>query len=97
MTSEEKNKLDDEQLIHLIRSGGTELFRVLIKRYNQRLYRTAISFGIGDFDTDDLIQQDYINVFEKLGQFRGEAKFSTWLTRILINECLMYKRKKNKK
>lgn len=89
-----KENLPDEELIALIKTGQTDLYRIIIQRYNQRLYRTAISFGIYDFDSDDLIQQTYINVFEKLDQYRAEAKFSTWLTRIMINECLMYKRKK---
>lgn len=89
-----KENFTDEELIQLIKTGETELYSIIMRRYNQRLYRTAISFGISDFDSDDVIQQAYINAFERIGQFRGDAKFSTWLTRILINECLMFKRKK---
>lgn len=88
-----KSNLDDEVLIGLIKNGEQNLFSLIMKRHNQRMYRTAISFGISDFDSDDIIQQAYINAFEKIEQFRGQAKFSTWLTRIMINECLMYKRK----
>ena len=89
-----KDNRSDESIIQLIKTGETELYRIIMKRYNQRLYRTAVSFGISDFDCDDLIQQAYINAFQKIEQFKGQAKFSTWLTRILINECLMFKRKK---
>ncbi len=89
-----KEKLSDEELIQRIKAGEIELYRIIMKRYNQRLYRTAVSFGISDFDCDDLIQQTHIKAFEKIEQFKWQAKFSTWLTRILINECLMFRRKK---
>lgn len=89
-----KENLDDEGLILLIKAGKAELYEIIMRRYNQKLYRTAVSFGISDFDCDDVIQQAYINAYEKIEQFRGQAKFSTWLTRILINECLMFKRKR---
>ncbi len=89
-----KENLSDEKLIQLIKTGETELYRIIMKRNNQRLYRAAVSFGISEFDCDDLIQQAYINAYEKIEQFKRQAKFSTWLTRILINECLMFKRKR---
>jgi RNA polymerase sigma factor (sigma-70 family) len=82
----------DETVINEIKNGNTDLFRVIIKRYNQRLYRIAVSFNIDDDNCDDILQQTYICAYEKLHQFKGEAKFSTWLTKILINECLMLKR-----
>ena len=64
-----------------------------MRRYNQRLYRIATSYGSYDDDCEEVIQRAYIAAYEQLLQFRGEAKFSTWLIRILINECLMLKRK----
>jgi RNA polymerase sigma factor (sigma-70 family) len=82
----------DETVVNEIKSGNIDLFRIIIKRYNQRLYRIAISFNIDDDDCDDILQQTYIRAYEKLHQFKGGAKFSTWLTKILINECLMLKR-----
>jgi RNA polymerase sigma factor (sigma-70 family) len=85
--------LSDKQIIDEIRNGNIEMYRILIKKYNQRLYRTALSFNISNDDCDDILQQTYIRAFEKLHQFQGEALFSTWLTKILINECLMLKRK----
>jgi RNA polymerase sigma-70 factor (ECF subfamily) len=84
--------LSDEAVINEMRNGNIDLFRIIIKRYNQRLYRTAVAFNIDDDECDDILQKTYISAYEKLYQFKGEAKFSTWLTKILINECLMYKR-----
>ncbi len=86
----------DEEIILKIKEGNKNMFGVLMHRYNQRLHRIAFSFGIQDMETEDLIQQSYISAFEKLHQFEGKSKFSTWLTRILINECLMYKRRMKK-
>ncbi|MDO8549396.1 MAG: sigma-70 family RNA polymerase sigma factor, partial [Ignavibacteria bacterium] len=60
------------------------------------LYRIARSYGIEDDVCEDMLQQTYINVYSKLNQFEGRSLFSTWLIRILINECLMYKRQNHK-
>jgi RNA polymerase sigma factor (sigma-70 family) len=84
----------DTELISYIKNGETAPYELIMQRYNQRLYRVARSFGITDGDCDDLIQQSYINAYEKLDQFKGDSQFSTWLTRILINQCLMHKRRK---
>lgn len=92
-----ETQISDEEIINEIKAGNREYFSELIKRYNQRLYRIAISYGIGDDDCEEVLQITYISTYEKLHQFRGDAKFSTWLTRILINECLMLKRKNKKK
>lgn len=86
----------DEEIINEVKWGNKEYFAEIIKRYNQRLYRIAISFGIDDDDCDEVLQLTYISAYEKLSQFRGDARFFTWLTRILINECLMLKRKNKK-
>lgn len=84
--------LKDEDLIERIKNGEPELFRFIIKRYNQKLYRIARSYGFVDDVCEDMLQQTYINAYSKLNQFEGRSLFSTWLIRILINECLMYKR-----
>lgn len=90
------SQLSDEEIVEEIKSGNKNYFSEIIKRYNQRLYRIAIGYGISDDDCEEVLQISYIAAFEKLGQFRNEARFSTWLIRILINECLMLKRKQKK-
>ncbi|MFO7448401.1 MAG: RNA polymerase sigma factor [Ignavibacteriaceae bacterium] len=84
--------LSDEEILEKIKGGSAEEFRIIMKKYNQRLYRVALSFDINDFDAEDVLQQTYISAFNNLSQFKGESQFITWLTRILINQCLMYKR-----
>jgi len=88
------SKLSDEEIISLVKEGKSQYYEVTMRRYNQRLYRVAKGMNIIDADCDDIIQQSFINAYQKLSQFKGESKFSTWLTRILINECLMHKRRK---
>jgi len=89
-------KLSDEEIINKVRAGNNECFSEIVRRYNQRMYRITVGYGIYDDDCEEVIQLAYISAFEKIDQFRGEAKFSTWLIRILINECLMLKRKQKK-
>jgi RNA polymerase sigma-70 factor (ECF subfamily) len=86
--------LPDEEIIVLVKAGQYQYYETIMRRYNQRLYRVARGMNMIDADCDDLIQQTFINAFEKLDQFKGDSKFSTWLTRILINQCLMDKRRK---
>lgn len=90
------SSLTDKEIVLEINKGNIECFSEIIRRYNQRLYRVAVSYGIPNDDCDEVIQLSYISAYEKIKQFRGEAKFSTWLTKILINECLMLKRKNKK-
>jgi RNA polymerase sigma-70 factor, ECF subfamily len=90
------NSLTDEEIIDDVKKGNIDYYSKIVKKYNQRMYRIAVSYGIYDDDCEEVIQLAYISAYKKLSQFRGEAKFSTWLIRILINECLMMKRKKKK-
>ncbi len=100
MLTEQKNKLlkqiSDEELIFEVKNGNIEVYSEIVRRYNQRLYRIAVSYGVMDDDAEEVIQLAYISAYEKLSQFRGDAKFSTWLIKILINECLMLKRQQKR-
>src|SRR3954469_13819495 len=78
----------DETVIAQILSGRTASFEVLMRRYNERLYRAARSIVRNDQEAEDVMQQAYVNAFTHLRQFNGSAKFSTWLTRIAVNEAL---------
>lgn len=80
--------LTDEQLVEEILNGSTSLFEVIMRRYNQRLFRIQRSYIKDDHTTRDALQTTYIQAYKHLNQFKGEAKFSTWLTRIAINEAL---------
>jgi RNA polymerase sigma-70 factor (ECF subfamily) len=80
--------LGDEELVRLARARDEVAVRVLTRRYNRRLYRVARGILRDDGEAEDVVQETYVRAFTGLDQFRGEAAFGTWLTRIAINEAL---------
>ena len=86
-------KMSDTEVIRRILSGEKELFEILMRRYNQTLYRVIRSYMTVESDVEDAMQEAYLKAYEKLDQFRGNAAFSTWLVRIGMNEALQRIRK----
>ena len=86
----------DEGIVERITAGETTLFEVLVRRHNQRLFRTARAILSNDDEAQDVMQEAYVRAFASIGTFRGEARFSTWLTRICVNEALGRRRKQQK-
>ena len=86
--------LNDEQLVERIVAGDAALFEILMRRYNQRVYRAVRAVLRGDDEVEDVMQQAYLNAYQHLGQFAGRAQFSTWLTRIAVNEALARRRRR---
>lgn len=87
------NQVSDQEAIARILAGERNLFRVIISRYNQRLYRTGMSVLEDDAAAEDAMQNTYINAYSHLSQFGFRASLGTWLTRIMLNECYELKRK----
>ncbi|MCK0157243.1 RNA polymerase sigma factor [Cellulophaga sp. F20128] len=85
--------LPDFMVVEKILNGQTELFEILMRRYNELLYRTIRSYIDIEADVEDTMQDAYVKAFQKIYQFKNEAMFSTWLVRIGINEALQRKRK----
>jgi RNA polymerase sigma factor (sigma-70 family) len=79
---------DDAQIIRQVLQGNTAMFELLMRRYNERVYRAARAIVRDEHEAEDVMQQAYVNAFTHLRQFNGSAQFSTWLTRIAINEAL---------
>jgi RNA polymerase sigma-70 factor, ECF subfamily len=78
----------DEDIVKRVLGGETALYEILMRRYNQRLYRVARSILRNDGDAEDVMQEAYVRAYEHLNQFAGQAKFSTWLTKIAVYEAL---------
>jgi len=78
----------DEDVVKRVLAGETALYEILIRRYNQRLYRVARSILRDEADAEDVMQEAYVRAYQHLNQFAGEAKFSTWLTKIAVYEAL---------
>jgi RNA polymerase sigma-70 factor, ECF subfamily len=79
--------LADCDLITRILAGERWLFEILMRRHNQRLYRTARAIIQDEVEVEDILQQAYLNAFAHLAQFEARSRLSTWLTRIVINEA----------
>lgn len=88
--------ISDSYLIKAILAGEKNLYTQIVRRHNQRLYRIGMSILNDEMEVEDAMQVAYINAYENLGKFEFRASFTTWLTRILINECFLRLRKKGK-
>jgi RNA polymerase sigma-70 factor, ECF subfamily len=85
--------IDDATLARRIAGGDVGAFALLMRRYNRRLYRVARAALRDDAEAEDALQEAYLQAFRALAQFRGEAALSTWLTRVVLNECLARRRR----
>jgi RNA polymerase sigma-70 factor (ECF subfamily) len=84
----EADALSDEQLVSRARQRDESAVRAITQRYNRRLYRVARSILRNESEAEDVVQETYVRAFTGIDQFRGEAGFATWLTRIAMNEAL---------
>ncbi|HEY3054978.1 MAG TPA: RNA polymerase sigma factor [Thermoanaerobaculia bacterium] len=85
--------ISDEEIVARVVKGETLLFELLMRRHNQRVYRTIRAILGTDEDAEDAMQQTYLNAFAHLSSFAGHARFSTWLTSIAVNEALGRRRR----
>ena len=78
----------DEEVVIEVLKGATELFEVLMRRHNQRLFRVVRSIVADDGEAEDVMQDTYVHAYQHLAQFEGRARFSTWLIRIAVRDAL---------
>jgi RNA polymerase sigma factor (sigma-70 family) len=90
---------DEMSLVRRIAAGDRAAFELLMRRHNQRLYRLARASLRDETEAYDALQEAYLLAYRSIAQFRGDAALSTWLSRLVINECLgrlrRYGRRKN--
>jgi RNA polymerase sigma-70 factor, ECF subfamily len=79
--------ITDSEVVRRVLAGETELFEILMRRYNQRLYRTARAILGDDAEAEQVMQDAHFQAFTHLAQFAERAKFSTWLTKIAVHEA----------
>jgi RNA polymerase sigma-70 factor, ECF subfamily len=85
--------VNEEALIRRIRDGEHELFYELIRPYERRVYAAALAILRNEADAEDVAQEALLKAFKHIRQFRAEARFSTWLLQITVNEARMRRRK----
>ncbi len=88
--------LEESEVIIRILRGEKELYEILVRRNNQKLYRVVRSYLKNETEVEDIMQNTYLKAYEKLYQFKSNASFSTWLIRIGINESLARLREKGR-
>jgi len=86
-------QFNEETLIRRIRNGEHELFYELIRPYERRVYSAALAILRNESDAEDVAQEALLKAFKNIRQFRGEARFSTWLIQITVNEARMRRRR----
>src|SRR6202047_4222473 len=91
-----QSELRDEEVVARVLAGETALFEILMRRYNQRLYRISRVILRNDGEAEDVMQDAYVRAYEHLDQFAGRAKLSTWLTRIAVHEALARQHRGNR-
>jgi RNA polymerase sigma-70 factor, ECF subfamily len=84
---------DDATLVSLVAGGSRAAFESLMRRYNRRLYRLARASLRDDAEAQDALQDAYLCAYRAIGEYRGGAALATWLSRIVLNQCLARKRR----
>ena len=82
------DRAGERDLVRGALARDPEAIRSIMRRYNRRLFRVARSILRDDSEAEDALQESYLRAFSHLGEFRGDAALSTWLSRIVINESL---------
>src|SRR5438270_10722824 len=87
-TSAASAAADDCSLAQQVAAGDRSAFEHLMRRYNRRLYRLARATLRDEAEAEDALQEAYLTAYRSIGQFRGDAALATWLSRLVLNECL---------
>jgi RNA polymerase sigma-70 factor (ECF subfamily) len=83
----------DAQIIDRVLGGDIALFEILIRRNNPFLYKIGRSYGYNHQDTQDLMQDSFVDAFKSLSQFEGRSSFKTWIIRVMLNNCFRRRQK----
>ena len=86
-------EIADEEVVRRVVAGERELFELLLRRYNQRVYRAVRAILRNPDDAEDVMQQAYVNAYRHLHQFEGRSGFATWMTKIAMREAAARNRK----
>jgi RNA polymerase sigma-70 factor (ECF subfamily) len=85
--------IPEAELVSTAARGNARAFERLMRQYNRTMFRTARAILKDDAEAEDALQDAYLHAYRSLGTFRADARFSTWLARIVVNESLMRLRK----
>lgn len=86
---------EDLPLVDRILAGDAQTFEELVRRHERRVYRVAMAITGNQEDAEEAMQETFLKVYQHLGEFHRTSRFSTWLTRIAINEALQIRRRRH--
>ena len=89
------DEMREQDLLRRVQAGERERFYELVQPYERRIYAAAFSILGNEADAEDAVQEAVLKAFSHIQEFRREARFSTWLTQITVNEALMRRRKQH--
>jgi len=93
-TEEPKHQLTEQEAIWRAQDGDAGAFEYLYKSHSKHVYSVCMRMLKNTSDAEDLTQQVFLRLFRKIGTFRGDSSFSTWLHRVTVNAVLMHLRRK---
>lgn len=80
--------MEDHEVVKRVKKGQTDLYEILVRRYEKKLCALAWRMLHNRADVEDVVQEAFVKAYRSLGKFRGDAQFSTWLYRITVNLIL---------
>ena len=90
-------KTADLDLCRMAATGNIAAFELIYERYHRRTYSLCLRMTSSQTEAEDLTQEVFIQLFRKIGSFRGDSAFSTWLHRLTVNQVLMHFRRRSVK
>jgi len=95
VSNKERNidSLDEGRLVSLLKQGYEEAFRILLKRYEKKVFGIAYGITLDREESLEIVQEVFLKVYQKINSFREEAGLSTWIHRITVNQCLNWQRR----
>ena len=89
----ENGEWDEEQVINRLKKGEESAFALLVRRFQARLFSIAYAMTRDSEESRDIVQEVFLKVHRSMDRFKGDARLSTWLHRITVNECLNWRRR----
>lgn len=86
-------EITETEIAERILKGEHSLYEIIVRRYNPYLYKVGRSYNYNHEDTQDLMQETFIDAYKNLSQFQGRSNFKTWIIRIMLNNCFRKKEK----
>ena len=86
-------QMDDIEVVRKVLSGEKQLYELIVRRFNPVLYRIGRAYNLCHEDTQDVMQESFVDAYRGLDSFRGDSSFKTWISRIMINRCFHHFKK----